>query len=144
MLRRGHGRRRARRGPSEHHPVLPAQGGPRELDRVLAGRVSLGHYSTVQAPLTGRHGRGEAEVAPQLEPRSWHSVSLRVARDSTSRSPATLRIHKLCILVVQDGDSFTLWEWLIGLYPSRFSGFLALINSELGTGRGFGPRGIGF
>ena len=51
VLRGGHGRRRARRGPRGHHPVLPAEGGPRELDQVLAGRVSLGQqYKLYKLP----------------------------------------------------------------------------------------------
>ena len=38
---------------------------------------SLGHYS-IQAPLAGRHGRAVRQrQAPQLEPRSQHSVTLR-------------------------------------------------------------------
>ena len=38
--------------------------------------------------------------APQLEPRSRYSVTLR----APARSPATPRIHNPCILVLQDGD----------------------------------------
>ena len=73
---------------------LPAEGGPRELDRVLAGRVSLGHYST-SSPCRGHHGRGEAEARPRtLEPHRY-SGALR----APARSPATPRIHDPCILV---------------------------------------------
>jgi|SouAtlMetagenome_1021521.scaffolds.fasta_scaffold11244_2 hypothetical protein len=42
---------------------IPAEGEPRELDRVLAGRVSLGHYTT-SSLRRGRYGRGEAEADP--------------------------------------------------------------------------------
>jgi hypothetical protein len=38
--------------------------GPRELDQVIAGRVSLGHSVHTSSPHRGRHGRGEAEAGP--------------------------------------------------------------------------------
>ena len=127
------GRRRARRGDEgpvcavgiilsypcrlqkEETSVL--RPGPRELDRVLAGRVSLLlgvgpcpwaiYYSTSSPRRTSSlHGRGEAEAAPQLEPRSQHSVTLRVARQYFAKprnNPAYPQ--PVCILVVPDGDS---------------------------------------
>jgi len=82
-----------------HVHALPAHGGPRELDRVLPGRVSLGHSTS--SPRRGRHGRGEAEAAPQLEPRSRHSVTLRAP--AKPRNPAYPQPLRILVLVQDSG-----------------------------------------
>ena len=59
--------------------------GPRELDQVIAGRVSLGH--SVQAPLAADvMDAVRQRQAPQLEPRSRYSVTLRAP--AKPRNPA--------------------------------------------------------
>ena len=101
VLRGGHGRRRARPGPHEHHHVLPAQGGPRELDRVLAGRVSFWAI-TVQAPLAADvMDAVRQRQAPQLEPRSRYSVTLRAP--TKPRNPAYPQPLRILVLVQDSG-----------------------------------------